>query len=172
MGIFHDEFQYCLHACEGFLQFPPQSQHMGLRLFGDSKLHLSVSVFMICVACDGEHLSSVHSCLTAGVSSSTPTRLRLGISCGNRDNNLSFLMSGREIYSVNFFTFKLCEIETPLEGFLKGSLKEPVEGFFLSFIALLTLNQILQEKRKGALSMFKWTAFRHLLLSKPFFCSC
>lgn len=54
-------------------------------------------------------------------------------------------MSAREIYSVNFFTFNLCEIETPLESFLKGSLKEkePAEGLFLSFIALQTLNQIL-----------------------------
>lgn len=26
-----------LHACEGFLLFPPQSQYIGLRLFGDSK---------------------------------------------------------------------------------------------------------------------------------------
>lgn len=103
---------------------------MGLRLLGDSKLHLSESVCVVYVACDGQHLSSVHSCLTAGVSSSSPTRLRIGISCGNRDDNLSLLMSAREIYSVNFFTFKLFEIETPLEGFFKGSLKEKLRDYF------------------------------------------
>lgn len=43
----------------------------------------------------------------------------------------------REINSEKFFTFKMRETETPLESFLKGSLKEkePFDGLFLAFIA-------------------------------------
>lgn len=54
------------------------------------------------------------------------------------------MTSAREMNSEKFFPLKLCETETPLEGFLKGSLKEnePFEGLFLSSTAVFTPNQM------------------------------
>lgn len=81
------------------------------------------------------------------------------------------MMSAGEIPSEKFFTFRLRETETPLEGFLKGPLKEkePFGGLFLSFIAVLASNQMRYcRKRESRAGMFKWTDFRHSALSRPF----